>query len=360
MAEPAKAARAVFPAACYRNPTRIGIAWLIRDAALYSGSLVGLALTDHPLALLALWPVCALAITALFILGHDAGHGSLFASERLNHWVGRAAMLPALHVFEAWRYGHNRVHHGHTLRRGMDYVWEPLTPGEYASLSRVARAWHRLCWSFAGAGPYYLWEIWWKRMMRFSPPARLAAAVSRDRARVVVFAVIQLGLASCWGIAHYGTAAGGLWCAIKLVAVPFVLWNYLIGFSVYVHHIAPEITWRERRAASGAEEQLGITTTLRAPRWLNAFMHEIFVHAPHHLDVRIPFWALPRAARALAERGEGSLREKPLRLRDYLATTRRCKLFDYARGAWLDYDGQLASAAPVQQGPAAQPLRRVS
>jgi omega-6 fatty acid desaturase (delta-12 desaturase) len=127
----------------------------------------------------------------------------------------------------------------------------------------------------------------------------------------------------------------------------------VIGFSVHVHHIAPGISWRERRTPAGNDDQLGVTTILRAPRWLNAFMHEIFVHAPHHLDVRIPFWALPRAARALAERSGGTLHERPLRLRDYLANTRRCKLFDYARGIWVDYAGRPAAAEP-------EPLRQIS
>jgi omega-6 fatty acid desaturase (delta-12 desaturase) len=356
----AGAARGRLPAECYRNPTRIGLAWLVRDGALYAGILTALALTDHPLALALLWPLCGLAIAGLFILGHDAAHGSLFASERLNRWLGTAAMLPALHVFEAWRFGHNRVHHGHTLRRGMDYVWEPLTPDEYARLSRAGRAWHRVCWSFAGAGPYYLWEIWWKRMLRFVPPARLAAPVRRDRALVVGFAALQLGAAFAWGLWRYGSPGGGVWAALELVIVPFLLWNYVIGFCIYVHHIAPDIAWRERRAPNAADEQLDLTTILRAPRWLNAFLHEIFVHAPHHLDVRIPFWELSRAARALAERSGAAPREKPLRMRDYLATTRTCKLFDYARRAWVDYAGRPASEPGPRELSDAAPLRQIS
>ena len=40
------------------------------------------------------------------------------------HWlanavVARASMLPSLHAVEVWVFGHNRVHHGHTLRQGM-------------------------------------------------------------------------------------------------------------------------------------------------------------------------------------------------------------------------------------------------
>jgi omega-6 fatty acid desaturase (delta-12 desaturase) len=338
-------ARIRFPDECYRNPTWRGLAWLARDLAIYALVLAAIAATDHPLLLALLWPISALAISGLFILGHDAAHGALFTSERMNGVVGRLAMLPALHVYEAWRFGHNRVHHGHTLRRGRDFVWEPLDPESFRARSRARRLWHRVAWSWAGAGLYYLYEIWWKRMIRFTPPTRLAAAIGRDRALVAVWAALQSGIALGFGFYVYGSGAGALWSWFELVAVPFVLWNHCIGAIVHVHHIAPEIPWRDRGGSSGPREQIESTTLLAAPRWLNAFLHNIFVHAPHHIDVRIPFWNLPAAARALRASGEAPLRERPLRLRDYLAATRTCKLFDYERGVWVDYAGRPAVGA---------------
>lgn len=334
-------ARFRFPDECYRNPAHRGLLWLARDLALFAALMVAIARVDSPLLLL-LWPLAGLAISGLFIVGHDAAHGSLFASERLNRWLGQAAMLPALHGFEAWRFGHNRVHHGHTLRRGLDYVWEPLTPAQYRALSRAQRAWHRIAWSWAGAGLYYMREIWWRRMLHFDPPARIAAAVRRERALLLGCAALASAAALGLGFARHGNVPGMLWMWFKLLAVPFLCWNQVIGTTVYVHHIAPSIPWRERRAERGSGEQLEVTTALAVPRWLNAFMHNIFVHAPHHLDVRIPFWGLPAAASALRSARPGSLQERRLRLRDYLITTRACKLFDYERGVWTDYAGRPA------------------
>ena len=46
------------------------------------------------------------------------------------------------------------------------------------------------------------------------------------------------------------------------------------------------------------------TTNLRIPRVFNFFLHNIFVHVPHHVDARIPFHQLPAAAEAIAEQAK--------------------------------------------------------
>lgn len=81
---------------------------------------------------------------------------------------------------------------------------------------------------------------------------------------------------------------------------------------------------------------------LRVSRFINLFMHNIFLHVPHHVDVRIPFYGLPRAVEALRERHGDVLRQRPYRIRDYVRTTRACKLFDFDRGIWSDYHGVAA------------------
>src|SRR5438874_1554778 len=54
------------------------------------------------------------AIGMLFIVGHDACHGSFTASRRLNQWIGRIAFMPSFTPFRAWELGHNHTHHVYT------------------------------------------------------------------------------------------------------------------------------------------------------------------------------------------------------------------------------------------------------
>ena len=328
---------AAIPAACYDNPTWRGLAYVARDLALYATGVACLLATDHPALLVPAWALTALATSALFVLGHDAAHGALFRSRRLCDAVARLAFLPSLHALAAWRAGHNRVHHGHTGRRGIDFVWHPTTPAEWAAMSPAARLRHRIEWSAGGSGLYYLRAVWWDRMMRFVPAPRFRRAFRHDRALVVAFLAVASAALVAVGVARTGTIAGGLWTWTKVLVVPWLGFNWIIAATVYVQHIHPAIPWHGGPRDSALREQLDGTATWRLPPWLNFFWHNVYVHAPHHVDPRIPFYHLPRAAAALEPIVGTTVRPERLPFAGYLAVTRRCKLFDFERAEWVGY-----------------------
>jgi omega-6 fatty acid desaturase (delta-12 desaturase) len=333
----------LIPARCYDNPTSLGLAYVARDFAVYALVLFGLASTDVWWQLAMLWVVSALSVSALFIVGHDAAHGSLFKSARLNSWVGHLTMLPSLHVYEGWRFGHNRMHHGHTARQGLDFVWHPVQESDYLRLGRLQRLLVRLQWSWAGAGLYYGVEIWWKYMMRTSP-GNQAAAIRRDRAIVVGAALVAAGAAGAAGVSIYGTALGGVWLVFKLIVVPAALFMWVIGATVYLHHIAPDIRWWPRRQWNKFKGQMEGTTIMRLPPGLDFFFHSIFTHVPHHVDMRIPFYRLDEAAAAIIAGFPDSVRSEPVSLRKYVRATRICKLYDFEAGCWRPYPSRDAVA----------------
>jgi acyl-lipid omega-6 desaturase (Delta-12 desaturase) len=328
----------ILPESVYENPTARGLGYFARDVAVYGSAVAALVYTDHPLLLVPLWIFAGLAISALFIVGHDAAHGALFKSKRLAYAIGQLAMLPSLHVYEAWVFGHNRIHHGHTVREGMDYVWHPLSPEQYRALSLPQRVAHRIKWSLFGAGLYYGWDIWWRSMMRFTPPEKIAAEVHRDRRIVVAYAATASAALLALGAFTYGSALGALWMWTKVFALPFVTWNYSIGIAVYVHHISPDIPWHGRREWTRFKGQMEGTTILHIPVWLNFFYHNIFLHVPHHVDMRIPFYKLGEAADAIRARFGDVVREKTFHFADYRRATHACKLYDFAGQRWLGYD----------------------
>src|SRR5690606_31324093 len=84
--------------------------------------------------------------------------------------------------------------------------------------------------------------------------------------------------------------------------------------------------------------QMESTTILEMPRLIDRlWFHHIFVHVPHHVDARIPFHQLPRAAAAIAAGFPDTVRTARLSLRGYLWATRTCKLYDFDAGRWLGY-----------------------
>lgn len=328
----------VIPEECYDNPTWKGLAYVLRDLAIYGLIVAGLLLADQWWQVLILWVLAGFSVAGLFVLGHDAAHGSLFKSSRLNAIVGKTLFVPSLHVFEAWVLGHNRIHHGHTVREGMDFVWHPLTAEDYQQLGRYRRLQHRVEWSAVGAGPYYMRQVWWNKMIRLkTPPAKWEAAIHRDT-RLLAVAAGTVTIALGWiGWADSGLY-GALWTIFKVQVVPFLLFMYFIGWAVYVHHIHPDVRWYRRREWNKFAGQMEGTTVLRAPRGFDFFFHRIFVHVPHHVDMRIPFYKLEAAADAIEEAFPGTIVERPLSLRDYVATTRSCKLYDFDAQQWGTYD----------------------
>jgi omega-6 fatty acid desaturase (delta-12 desaturase) len=290
-------------------------------------------------------------VSGLFIIGHDAAHEALFKSRRLNAIVGHLAMLPSWHVYEAWVLGHNRIHHGHTVREGMDFVWHPSTPEQYAAMSTFARLRHRVEWSWWGAGSYYLREIWLNKMITFHPPAKWAKAIRRDLIFMAVGVGLGMALFGWLGWVVYGSAAGVVWMVVKVVVIPFLGFNFVIGSVVHVHHVQPEIRWYPRREWTKFRGQMEGTTILRTNRFLDLFFHSIFVHIPHHVDMRIPFYGLEPAATAIKEHYP-EVHDEKLRFRDFVANSRQCKLYDFEAGAWLTYDEAMTAlvAAPPAEG----------
>ena len=327
----------VLPDSVYDNPTWRGMVYVVRDVVMYVALLAALVVVSNVVEVLALEVVMALVVSALFVVGHDAAHGALFSSKRMNSTVAHLTFLPSLHVYEGWVLGHNRVHHPYTVRQGYDFVWHPSTPEEFAALGPWRRAVHRFEWSWAGSGAYYIHQVWWKKMMTGPNPARWVRAIRRDRWIVTAFAAGMLALFTSIGIVAGHSVAGILWLDARTVLLPFLGFSFFIGTMVHVHHIAPDIRWWKKAEWNKFKAQMQGTTVLRAPKGCNFFFHWIMVHVPHHVDMRVPMYHLEEAAAAIEAAFPGSIIDKPLRFRDFVANTRACKLYDFDAGRWLTY-----------------------
>lgn len=332
------------PSALYERPTWRGLGYFSRDLAIYVGAVVAMVFVTNPLYDVPLIVLAVLAVTGLFVVGHDAAHGALFESKRLNATVGRVAMLPSGHVFEAWVLGHNRIHHAFTVRQGYDFVWHPVTPAEYAAKSRAGRLLHRLEWSWPGAGLYYLKEVWWHKMIVFTPPARWVAAIRRDRRLVAGYAVAATAGFAALGWARTHSPGATLWLVARVELLPFLGFMVMIGSVVHVHHVQTDIRWWKRNEWTKFRGQMEGTTVLRVPPGFNFFFHWIMVHTPHHVDMRIPMYNLEKAARAIESAFPDVVHDTKWRFGDFRRTTKACKLYDFDEGRWLTYAEARATA----------------
>jgi omega-6 fatty acid desaturase (delta-12 desaturase) len=331
------AVRSVIPEQCYEPSRRRAALSLAQATVLYAAPLTLLALTDRWWALPLLWMATGLAIAGLFVLGHDASHGALFRSRRVNRVVAVVCMAPSAHVEAAWNLGHNRIHHGYTTRQGFDFVWHPTTAEEYRAMSAWARLRHRVEWTLLGSGAYYLRVVWWEKMWRFAATGKSRSAIRRDKFVLGSVLVAVLVIPVVGGAIRDGWV-GAVWLPVKLVVVPFLVFVQIIGWTVYVHHVSPGIRWWTRREWSQFHGQMESTTILKFPALINRlWFHNIFVHVPHHVDARIPFHQLPVAAEAISQAYPDTVKVDRFSPVDYVRATRTCKLYDFDAGRWLPY-----------------------
>lgn len=335
-----KAVRDIIPAEFYKiSPFKVSY-FLVGDLFLYSLFIYLLAQTDKVMLLIPLWVLSGLSLSGLFIIAHDASHGALLKSKKLSNLIGQLLMLPTFHAYSAWDLGHNRVHHSFTTKEQKDFVWHPYTLEEYRQLNLVQRLIHKLEWSIAGLGLYYMLEVWWKKMVAYRPPPKFARVIARDNRCVLYFALLTLAL--CILISTYFgySMLYGFWGWLKLVLVPWTVFNYVIGATVHIHHIQPEIAWHGGPRWTKFKGQMEATTDLLVMRPLNIFFHNIFVHVPHHVDPRIPFYNLPKAAAAIKAHYPKVVKEEKLTFAKVFRATRLCKIYDFDREIWLNYKGK--------------------
>jgi omega-6 fatty acid desaturase (delta-12 desaturase) len=283
--------------------------------------------------------------SVLFLIGHDACHGSLTGNATLDKAIGRLSFLPSYHPYTAWEYTHNVLHHGMTNVRGRDPVFAPLSKAEYDSLPVAGRWIQRIYRTTLGLGLYYFVEVWWKLELfpsgRFRPLKNRRIQFQLDRLCVLGFAVAQCGLV----IGFERTSIGHLCATLATdIVLPFALFNLNIGFIIFLHHTHPRIPWYGSAAEySFFRSQVASCSHIQFPAVLHTFLLHIMDHTAHHVDARVPLYNLHAAQRQLEETYPTRIVVDVFSFRAWARIIRTCRLYDYERHIWLDFDGtQLA------------------
>lgn len=320
--------------------TARALALVVSDLLLYAACLAAALLAPHPVLQALAGLATGLVISRLFILGHDACHQSLTRHRTLNRWLGRLIFLPSLTPYSLWEVGHNVVHHGYTNLKGFDFVWQPRSLDEFRALPRWRRALERLYRSGWAPWLYYLVEIWWTRMMfpnRATMPTR-RAVFTLDGLMASAYALAWVG-----GLVAAAAASGqsAWWLLAVGFVVPFLVWNGMIGFVVYVHHTHPGIAWYDSKAQWAAANPFVSTTvhlTFRSA--MGSVLHHIMEHTAHHVDMGVPLYRLEHAQALLEQKLAGHIVVQPFSWRWYADTVRRCKLYDFDARCWTDFSGR--------------------
>lgn len=325
--------------------TAKGVSFFIVSLVVYALGYAGFFVLDGWWAKIASAAVMTVGLPMLFVVGHDACHQALTPHRWLNKLIGRLAMVPTWHAYSVWEFAHNGMHHAWTNVRSKDIIWRPMSTEEFAALSPLGRFMQRKYRTWWGTGFYYMIEVWGKYGMTVAraQSARTKGLYLADWLSVVAFTAVLIpavmlltdrtGLGASWPLVSAGLLTIG-------VAVPFIIWHWVMGTIILVHHTHPKIPWYGDVADWGYYVgQVQSTVHVELPRPVELVLHNIMEHTAHHADPRVPLYNLERAQKKLEDTYGDNIVVVPFTVTGFFNTLRTCRLFDYENHRWLDWDG---------------------
>jgi omega-6 fatty acid desaturase (delta-12 desaturase) len=275
----------------YKEPSMVRSLWQLANTALpFFAVTVLMHLAHHHhhgwIALLLAFPAAGF-LGRLFIIQHDCGHGSFFKSARANDMLGGVLGVLTLTPYRYWKQTH-AIHHatsGNLDRRGFGDI-NTLTVAEFDSLSAFGQWKYRVYRSFPilfVIGPSFHFAVY-HRLPGIIPPDWKA-----ERRSILL---TDLALASILAAASYTV---GL-VPFILVQLPVSLLAATAGvWFFYVQHQFENTYWSRDGKWELDQASLIGSSYFQLPRVLQWITGNIGFHHIHHLNSRIPNYALQRA-----------------------------------------------------------------
>ena len=222
-----------------------------------------------------------------FIIFHDCGHGSFFASAKANDTLGIITGILTLTPYYAWRYDH-AIHHATVSdldRRGIGDVLT-LTIQEYLALPWYKKFGYRVM-----RNPFILFTV--GSFLAFTVGERFWRPGVGKRER---YSVVWTNLALAAIVTVLCLTIG--WKALLLVELPVLFLGYSVGvWLFYVQHNFDGTYWQRHDKWDFLRAGLHGSSFYKLPKVLQWFTGNIGFHHIHHLSPKIPNYKLPQAYR---------------------------------------------------------------
>ncbi|MBK7878274.1 MAG: fatty acid desaturase [Planctomycetes bacterium] len=275
----------------YQHPDRLRATWQIVNT--FGAYTLTWVLIYFALAV-SWWLVVPLAVLAggllvrVFIIFHDCGHGSFYASRRANDVWGFIAGVLTFTPYYHWRWEHS-IHHasaGNLDKRGVGDVWT-MTVDEYLASSRWRRFLYHVARhpiAFLVFAPLALFAV----VQRFPSPK----ASRRERHSVwwmdLALVAMAVGMSLIFGFVPYLV----IQAVVIAVAGAAGVWLF------YVQHQFEDAYWERGDDWGYADAALRGSSFYALPKVLQWFSGNIGFHHIHHLSPRIPNYNLERCHRS--------------------------------------------------------------
>lgn len=278
------------PDHCFNPSLPRSLAYLVWDFAVV-GALYALAIRfDSWLFMPIFWLVQGTMFWALFVVGHDCGHGSFSKYKWLNNLVGHLCHTPILVPYHGWRISH-RTHHANTGNIDTDESWYPVTWSKYSQMP-----WYEKLIRFnllLLAYPIYLFKRSpGRKGSHFLPDSPLFRPSERKDVLTSTFMLILMLVGLGFVAYQWGWVA-----LVKYYVGPYVVFVMWLDLVTYLHHTEADIPWY--RGEDWYYLKGALSTIDRDYGLINNIHHDIGTHVAHHIFSNMPHYYLKEATEAI-------------------------------------------------------------
>ncbi|CAG8695479.1 6746_t:CDS:1 [Cetraspora pellucida] len=236
---------------------------------------------------------------AIFVLGHDCGHGSFSRYPWLNDIVGTFLHTLILVPYTTWKISH-RHHHKNTGNIDKDEVFFPMRKTDTLIMTKGIRNTKLVPYFGLGVGwiIYLILGYGTRATSHINPFAPLFA---KNRVGAIISTIcVLLALLNLGNISiHFGTLA-----IVKYYFLPWIIFATWLVITTFLHHHGAEenlkLPWFSNDQwnyvvgnLSSVDRDYGI---------LHDITHSIGTHQIHHLFPAIPHYYLKEATASFQKR----------------------------------------------------------
>ncbi|GFS33549.1 fatty acid desaturase 8 [Actinidia rufa] len=247
--------RAAIPKHCWVKDPWKSMSYVVRDVAVVFGLAAVAAYLNNWVAWPLYWAAQGTMFWALFVLGHDCGHGSFSNNHKLNSVLSEK------------------------IYKSLDGVTKKL---------RFTLPFPMLAY------PIYLWSRSpGKTGSHYNPNSDLF--VPNERKDVITSTVCWSAMAAL--LVGLSFVMGPVQL-LKLYVIPYWIFVMWLDLVTYLHHHGHEEKLPWYRGEEWSYLRGGLTTLDRDYGWINNIHHDIGTHVIHHLFPQIPHYHLIEATEA--------------------------------------------------------------
>lgn len=287
--------KAAIPDRCFRPQTGRSLAYVIFDVALlvlayWALSQVSVWYLQVPLVLF-----IGVMLMALFVIGHEAGHGAISKSRMVNTVVGLLVHSPLLIPYRGWQRSH-ALHHMKTGHLQQEEVYRAPRAEEDRFLRKlmfrsglfVPIGWPMFKLGFRNIGTYdpVKGSLYLPTSNLYADHVKMTWYVSLAAIAVCLGIYITLGVMFGWGF------------ALLYIIAPYFVYASLATFVTYMQHVSPEVPVYDAADWDGMKGAMATVDRSYGPfDWLTHHIGD--QHVIHHIFPTIPHYRAKEAMEAV-------------------------------------------------------------